>query len=232
MENSTTAIKEIHFRDARPPQEILFELERKLMVLMQPFQDNGHLAYRAVAKLGQSVPYRLLFGLEAALPKVRCYRFRMEVSWAVTSAEYYEYFRESSAAWFAYWTEDFKPAKAPRDGEGSAERYRALVEQALGAEAHLMSVPALQKEIITAMHGGAWFRTAHKEGGTTIAFTDGRFSRQDYGESDTHQVFPDEPTFLKLLRQFFHMEVSRNVAEEKVTEYAAWKLLLRLMQRP
>src|SRR5262245_16357718 len=41
----------LHFRDARPPQEIQFQFERTLMTLMPPGMEAGKLVCRAKAKV-------------------------------------------------------------------------------------------------------------------------------------------------------------------------------------
>jgi hypothetical protein len=81
------------------------------------------------------------------------------------------------------------------------------------------------------MRQGATFSTAHKEGGTVISFRGGRFISADYGESEAVKTFGDEASFLVFLRQFYDWDTSSNVYPNKVSEFDAWKLMLRLLGR-
>jgi hypothetical protein len=97
-------------------------------------------------------------------------------------------------------------------------------------QAHLMEVQSIQQEILSRMREGASFSTAHKEGGTTISFSQGRFVRADYGESSRREEFRDPNRFLAFLRQFYDWETSRNTHPNKVADVVAWRLILRLLQ--
>lgn len=46
---------------------------------------------------------------------------------------------------------------------------------------------------------------------------------------DAH-VFHSEPEFLESLRNYNNWETSKNVYPEKVSEFVAWKLMLRLVR--
>lgn len=218
----------LHFRDSRPPQEIQFALERDLMVLLQPVQENSRLVFHGSVKIdGGMHSVRLRF--EAALPRENCYSLTVTASGAEPARR--EGHLQAASGWFEFWTRDFQSAPPPPAGEGAGECYRALVEQAIAAEAHLTSVPAVQEEILAAMRRGAMFSTAHKEGGTRIAFEQGRFVRTDYGEWDRRDEFPDDAAFRAFLRKFFDWDTSRNTFPEKVSDFEAWKLILRLLEQ-
>lgn len=219
----------LHFRDARPPQDIQFQLERALMTLMPPRIEAGKLVCRANAKVN-GARYSFLLRYEAALPRTHCYSLRVEASWAELPTEHHEHFRQSSGSWFDLWTRDFRRASPPSADDGSAERYGAACVAALNAEAGLDSSEAIQHAIVAAMKRGASFSTAHKEGGTDIRWRDGRFVRSDYGESEERQEFASEAKFLTFLRQFYHWETSRNAYPDTVPDTDAWKLILRLLQ--
>jgi hypothetical protein len=62
----------LHFQDSRPPQEIQFELEERLMTLMPPRMQAGKLVCSGKTKM-TGAPYSLLLTFEAALPKKNCY---------------------------------------------------------------------------------------------------------------------------------------------------------------
>jgi len=44
-------------------------------------------------------------------------------------------------------------------------------------------------------------------------------------------VFSSEAEFLEALRKFYDWETSKNVYPEKVSEFVAWRLMLRLLRR-
>jgi hypothetical protein len=219
----------LHFRDARPPQEIQFQFERALMTLMPPGIEAGKLVCRTNAKI-TGAQYSFLLTYEAVLPETNCYSLRVEASWADMPQTHHDYYRKTSRSWFDLWTHDFQRASPPSVDEGSAQRYRELCEAALNAEAGLNSIEAIQQAVVTAMKRGASFATAHKEGGTNIGWQNGRFVRSDYGESEERKEFAGEAEFLKFLRQFFDWETSRNIYPRKVSEFEAWKLIFRLLR--
>jgi hypothetical protein len=220
----------LHFQDARPPQEIQFQLERALMTLMPPGIEEGKLACRANAKI-TGAQYSFLLTYQAALPKTNCYSLRVQASWAHMAPMHHDYFRKTSGSWFELWTRDFQRASPPSANEHSAERYRQVCEAALNAEAGLNSIEEIQQAIVAAMKHGASFATAHKEGGTNIRWHNGRFVRSDYGESEERNEFASEQEFLKFLRQFYDWETSRNVYPNKVSDFEAWKLILRMLRK-
>ncbi len=67
----TSASRIVHFRDARPPSAIRFDLERDHMVLLRPVVDNHGLHYTADSRIS-GVPYRILLRYEAALEHTHC----------------------------------------------------------------------------------------------------------------------------------------------------------------
>ena len=228
-ETATGAKRSLHFRDKRPPHEIQFALERELMTLFAAAMDNGRLAMLAKANVvGGRYFFELRF--EAALLLKNCYSLRVETSWAEQAATHHDYYRKTSDSWFSHWTRDFMAASPPDADAGSPERYQKLCNAALNAEAHLDSVSAVQQAIVAALKRGASFATAHKEGGTNIYWKNERFIRSDYGDSPGQQEFVSEAEFLKFLRQFYDWETSKNIYPNKVSDFEAWKLLLRLLR--
>ena len=97
-------------------------------------------------------------------------------------------------------------------------------------KSHLGSVDKLQAEVLARLRDGASFSTVHKEGGTRIYWQGGRFIRTDYGDNESEQSFDDESAFLAFLRRFFDREIARGTDRDKVSEEAAWRLILRLVQ--
>ena len=51
--------------------------------------------------------------------------------------------------------------------------------------------------------------------------------RGDYPDA---VVFSSESEFLEVLRKFYDWETSKNVYPEKVSDFVAWKLMLRLLR--
>lgn len=219
-----------HFRDARPPHEVLCEIERDLMILLQPSTESGRLVYRGSLKV-TGTPYCVRFTFEAALKRTYAYSLHFEVSWATMPATHHDYFRSSCVGWFNLWTRHFLESAPTKPAESVPARYEAAMATALAAEADLQTVETLQQAILAALRDGARYTTAHKEGGTTISWQGGYFVRADFGESDKREVFADDAAFLKFLRRYFDYETSRNSFPEKVPELDAWRLMLRLLRR-
>lgn len=219
----------LHFQDRRPPHEVQFALERRLMTLFATAMDGGKLCMLAKAKVvGTRYFFELRF--EAALFLKNCYSLRVEASWAEQPVKNHDYCRKTFDSWFSFWTRDLMPANPPAEDAGSAEHYRKLSEAALLAEAHLDSVPAIQQAIIAEMKDGRAFGTSHKEGGTNIYWRGGTFVRSDYGDYPDEKQFSSEDEFLNFLRQFYDWETSSAVYPDKVSDFDAWKLILRTLR--
>jgi len=225
---ATSAAWLLHFRDARPPQEILSVMEDNITKVFSASPKDGRLAYSTQAKINGAL-YTFDLRFEAALPQTNCYSLRIDASWSAMPANSHDYFRKTAGSWIDFWTRSFKQGKPVEAGEGSAERYAKLCDEALQAEARLGSVPAIQQTIVAVMKRGATFSTAHKEGGTILKWSDGCFIRSDYGDDPDFKKFADETEFLKSLRLFYDSEISRASYPDKVPDIDAWKLILRKM---
>jgi len=221
---------EVYFRDSRPPHEIQFQLESTLMTLFQPYRDGSKLILVGAVRMA-GCPYSFQLRFDAALLTTNAYTIRISTSWEALPAEHHDYFRRTSESWFKYWTQPFKSAPPPAPGEGSEQRYRAIEEQSLNAESHLTDAASVQREILAEMHKGKYFSTAHKEGGTNIRWRAGRYTRADYGESEETETFSDEASFLAFLRKFYDWETSSHVYPNKVSDFDAWKLILRKLRQ-
>jgi len=222
-------MRQFHFRDRRPLHEIQFAVERELMTLLRPLPESSGLEFQASSK-SNGVPYRVLLRLTAALPSTNCYLLQFEAAEHDLSPAPPQSWGKAMDGWVNLWCRDFESAPAPEPGAGNLESALQLAEQARAAEAHLTDVPAVQRAILEALRHGATYATAHKEGGTNIAYQRGRFVRVDYGESPSREEFHDEAAFLAFLRKFYDWETSRSCYPEKIPEYDAWKLILRLLR--
>ena len=225
---TTSSSWELHFREVRPPQEVRFNLERAIKTLFTSKIENDKLCMRAEATL-VGAQYDFLLCFEAAGQAFNFYSLRMNVSWAEQSASHSEYYRKNAASWFELWTRDFLTASPALPGEGFSQRYELLCEEALNAEQQLDSIDAIQLAIVTALKGGATFRTSHKEGGTNIYWKNDRYVRSDYGEYPDERQFTDEMEFLNMLRQFYHWDVTSNSGDRQITELDLWRMILRRM---
>jgi hypothetical protein len=226
IETGTGSSRLLHFRDRRPPHEVQFALERDLMVLFAVMPDDHLLRLSAHAQV-IGAPYVFEVRFEAALPEVNCYSLRVDTSWAHQPATHIDYYRSTSDSWFRHWTRDLMMATPTDPAENLPERYRELRDAALQAEAHLDSVAAIQRDIVSAMQRGGTYATSHKEGGTTIYWRHGVFIRSDYGDDPDHINYRDEEEFLQKLRQFCEWDVTRHAGAEKYTDLETWKLIRR-----
>lgn len=86
----------------------------------------------------------------------------------------------------------------------------------------------IQREILSALHGGAEFRTAHKEGGTTISWRHGRYVREDYGDWTERAEFTDDREFLAFLRHFFDWQ-SCGPLGQQTPEPERWRNIRNLL---
>jgi hypothetical protein len=229
VETATSAKRLMHFSDHRPPHEVQFALERDLMTLFSVAMQNDRLTMSTTANV-VGARYDIELRFEAAMPLENRYSLRVETSWADAAATHHDYYRNTAGSWFSFWTRDLRPAEPPAADAGSSARYQAICAASLHAEAHLDTVPALQQAIVAAMKRGARFTTAHKEGGTNIRWNGEHFVRSDYGDYPDTVVFSSEPEFLAALRKFYDWETSKNVYSEKVPDFVAWKLILRLLR--
>jgi hypothetical protein len=224
------AQREIRFVDPRSPHEIQFQLESTLLILFEPVREDSKLVLRGSAKI-TGCPYTFELRFDGAYPEGNFYTLRIRASWEKLPATHHDYYMHSAESWFGYWTKPFHQSALPSDATRNEERSRELEQQCIEAEAHLSSVDAVQQAILSEMREGAYFVTAHKEGGTHLRWNGTHFHRADYGESEDTETFPDDASFLGFLRQFYNGDVSRQTYPEKVPELAAWKLILRLLRR-
>ena len=230
-ETATGVTRFLHFRDPRPPQEIQFGLERSLMLLFTAEMEHGRFVLRGkTTQAGANYSFELRF--DAALPRNNYYMLKVEASWPKEPDDNHDYYRKSAEGWFKFWTRDFEAAQPPAADESSPIRYQKLCDAAWNAEAHLDTVPALQQAIVAAMKAGASFATAHKEGGTTLRWLEGRFVRSDYGDDPGGQTYPSETAFLIALRKFYDWETSKSYYPGKAPDLDAWKLIRRLLRTP
>lgn len=92
------------------------------------------------------------------------------------------------------------------------------------------NVVSHQQEILQALRSGAYFRTAHKEGGTTIFWQGGCFVREDYGDWSERHAYTEEAAFLAFLRRFFEWE-SRGPQRKDLPEAERWTNIRGLLWR-
>lgn len=220
--------RDIAFRDARPPRDIRGALEREFMVPLPARMVDGALECHGAADVNGATCFVTL-RLVAAAPGSNAYRLRLTLSWAGLPPEHREYHQRSAGSWFDLWTRDFQPA--PPAAPERSDAYERLAAEALAEDVELSCVEAVQDRVLQALRDGATFRTAHKEGGCEISWRRGRFVRQDYGESDTRDVFDDDASFLAFLRQFYDWETRSRIPGGAPTEHDRWRLIARLLRR-
>ncbi len=228
MNEPTSASHVVHFRDARPPQAIQHELERRVMARLTPAMEDQRLVHRGtVAVNGATCAVELTF--EAAWAHEYGYRLHFEMTWDDATPEHADYHRKVAPSWMELWAQDFVPAERALPGEGVAELYAGRVSEAMVAERALSSISAVEQEILAAVRAGGTFSTSHKEGGTTVSWRGGRFVRADYGESQFSETFVDDAAFLSFLRRFFEWETRRG-SRGTPTELQRWQLIYRLLR--
>ena len=222
----THAARTFLFTDARSPHEIRCLLEREHLTRLDSVSgDDGRLEYVGRFRCN-GLPCSLRLTYLAAHPTRNDYSLHMEMSWNHLPVEYQEYYGKTSGSWFDLWCSDFKGGTRLSEGV-ITDVYRQRATQALGAEAQLTTIPALQQEILSALKRGCTFSTSHKEGGTRIGFAKGRFFLEDFGDSSSHEHFSDETEFLAALHRFYEWQASRNAAPEKLPDQLVWHLIFR-----
>lgn len=219
--------RRIYFRDQRPPDLVQHELERRMMLLLEPADAGGQLTFSARGVTnGSAFAVRLTLIEAGMVSNDYVLEFEGEDLSPDPSGK-----GRPLDGWLDFWCRDFTPTATtsitPASPISSTPRQQRLVEQALSAEAHLADVPAIQQLIVESLRAGARFATSHKEGGTSIFWRGGRFIRVEEGECPSTDTFADEVIFLAFLRRHFHHTVSRTMPQ--ITEYQEWKLILRLM---
>lgn len=198
------------------------------MILMQASSEPQPLVYTGSLQWGL-IAFTFELRFTAALPSGNAYTLEVGAAWPVMGESENARCRKSAESWFDLWTSDFHATESIQAGAGSPTRYAEIARLSRTAEIHLSGVPQIQQAIVLAMRNGATFSTAHKEGGTEIRFERGQFLRSDYGDNPAGQRFANEAEFLAFLRKFYDWETSRNTAPNKVSDYVAWKLILRLL---
>lgn len=221
--------KVLFFEDRRSLHEIQAELEGELMAVFQVAQVEPLLTLSVKVPVA-GVPHLLTLRWEAAQFLKNSYSLRVALLDSSTVSSTDPAYTRSLDSWLSFWMRNLKPSAPPLPGSGLGERYQECVQASLHAEDHLVDVPSMQREIMGRMREGAYFATAHKEGGTRIGFRRGRFVREDYGESNGQTVFRSEGEFLTSLRQFYDWQTSQHTYPERVTDEVAWKLILRLLR--
>lgn len=219
---------ELQCCDKRPPEQMQEAMERELMVLFERSMENDMLTYRANGNVN-GARHEFEFQFFAVSHGKYFYRFISDASWQHQAATHHDYFQKVSDSWFQSWTRNLQPiSKVPAHNEPTAA-YQDACDQAQKFEFNLDTVEAIQQEVIARLKRGARFATSHKEGGTNITHRLGKFVRDDYGDYPDNVTYKDEADFLAKLRMFMHWEVARNFEAQKITEFEAWKLILRRM---
>lgn len=226
---SANATRHVEFRDARPPQEVQFDLERDLLVRLPGALREGGLEFKNSFN-SNGATCQVVLRFEAALPDTNAYSVNFILSWEGLPAAHQDYHRQGAEGWLDLWTHRFTPTPPPRPEENSPSRYGLLTEEALAAEAACASVGAVQQEILAALRAGARFFTAHKEGGTVVSYQNDHYLRADYGESEEREIFPDEAALLVYLRRLYHWETGRHASPQEPSETDRWTLILRLLR--
>lgn len=233
--DSPTTIRRLHFRDRRPPHEVQFALERSIMLLLAPTQTDPHLTCSAAGAVN-GVPFGVVLQLNSAGPTFNGYMLEFQAADTALSPSQPEDPRKPLDGWLDFWCQGLEPAPAPRESRSvtaaEAARLKALTHRALTVEAHLTDVAAIQREIVDALGKRCRFRTSNKEGDTELGFRHGRYLRVDTGDYPSTETFAGEAEFLAFLRRFFHHTVTRSAGTRTLSEFEAWKLILRLMLPP
>lgn len=224
---SQSVAHQLHFKDARAPEEIKVELERKLMVLLHPVGDSGQYVVTGEGKSTGAVN-KVTLSLDEVRAADHLYTLKAEFDWSGSDPVNDEYFTNSSRSWFEFWTRDFAPVETAGHDDYTMPRYRMVADKALHFESNLKTPEDVRAEIARRMTDGATFATAHKEGGTVIRWLrDRQFQSSDYGESNETRLFKSEADFFPYLRRFFHMEITRPTYPAEPDELTAWILILR-----
>lgn len=198
------------------------------MTLFAPLQDDWRLVLQAKAT-NTGCPYAFSLRLDEVTICAKFYTLSVSADWSQQKPENDDYYRKTSRSWMDFWTRGLHPGAPSKVSEHSYPRYEKVVTESLSAESHLVTVTDVQHEILARARQGAKFRTAHKEGGTTIGWNGNRFISSTYGDYPSSQDFANDEEFLTYVQQFFHMQTATNTYPERPSEFDEWKLLLRLL---
>lgn len=224
MTSRTFLRQTLHLIDLREPQAVQTVLERATDAVFAPLGDPAAAAVRCARFSLGRVTYRLGLHFVDAQVRRQCYRLVIEAATGDDTADLNEE-RRRAEAWIGLWTHGLPWQPLPAAGAGSPQRHQALVAAWRTAELAWQDVGATQRSILEALRRGAWFSTAHKEGGTTIRQVGDGWVAADYGESQQARRFTDAATFLAFLQRFYDHETSRHVWPDRVPEADAWRLI-------
>ncbi|MBS1715078.1 MAG: hypothetical protein JST30_12160 [Armatimonadetes bacterium] len=228
MSRVTFASHVLTFRDVRSPEELQVVFERHLMSLLTPRRDGWRLVMETACKVN-GCPFTLSLKLDEVRPLQRWFTVTVTSDWSKFRPENDDYFANSAASWFGYWTRGLEPAELPPMSDEPDGIYRKVLERYDAFESDLRSPEDVQRRILERMQDGAEFHTAHKEGGTVMKCVRGRFSSSSYGEHVENRRFKDGNDFLVYARRFFDMELRRSCYPDDPPDMTAWRLLLRLL---
>lgn len=228
LKRDASATHVLHFRDVRPPQDLQVVFERHLMALLTCRREGFRLVLETSCKVN-GCPFTLSLRLDEVQPLQRWYTLTVSSDWSSFGPEYDEYFRNSAAGWFGYWTRGLEMSEPRPDSDRPNDLYLKVLERYDAFETDLRTVEDVQRKILARMEDGARFSTSHKEGGTIMQCVRGRYSSSTYGENVSDERFPDGAGFLAYVRRFFDMEIRRSCYPDTPSDFVAWKLLLRLL---
>lgn len=209
------------FEDSRPPWRIQHRLESDIASVFRPVPGEHPPVFATAFKNGNT-SFHLRLRLDDASGLAFRYSLHMESSGPGA---------ESLNGWADFWTRDLRETP-PAETRGSADAIRKTGEQWLAEDSRLTSTEAVQAEILDQMRKGACYATAHKEGGTTIRFSRGRFVSESYGESSSSETFATPAEFFAYLWRFHDWKTSQYDWPNRVPELDAWKLILRFLEPP
>lgn len=220
----------LYFRDARPPQHIQALLERQIDIALLPAAHTRDGAQRSARWLLGDARFEMTLSLDAVLPQTHAYSLSIHATpteaatgWLAVSSKW----KGRTQGWIDFWTMRLQGGASPASPTVDSPRRQALCRAWQSADDALQDAKATQRAIVVAMQHGSSFSTAHKEGGSRIAWQGGQFRHSTYGERESEQVFASEGDMLACVRRTFEHRVARREDGCKPDEAEVWRLILR-----
>ncbi len=153
------------------------------------------------------------------------------IDWSRFAHEYDDYFRKSAAAWFEYWTSEVSALSLEELCEQHARDGWRDWGELLADEKSQQALPAILERLEGEVRAGAWLSFNDKEGETRFDYSGNRFRRSSQGEHSPGYLYDSAADCFLEASQLMKVRLLGGDNEASADELAAWKMLLRWLQR-